>query len=534
MSIISLHQHSNYSLLTGAVRLDDLISKAKSLGIYALALTDINGMYGLIQFYKKCLEEGIKPLLGVMIDEPDAPQIYALFIAQNREGYSTICRIITSRKLKDDFSLFTLLKEPLEGVFIITSSIELLKISGNKEYVFAELVVTGSKRKETRDVYDFAVKNNFRFVPVSPVYFLEKDDFLIHKVLTAIKLRKTLGSLNENDLVPDDYYFKTPSELLPLWKRIPGALQNLDYIVKSVNLDLELGRVKFPAFDVPDQTSPQSYLAKIAYGGLERRYTQITPKIIERLEYELKVINELGFTDYFLVVRDIVSEAKRRGMMVLGRGSAGNSLVSYSLGFTDVDPIKYDLYFERFLNRSRLSPPDIDIDFSWRERDMIVKYVFEKYGYEKVAMISTTVTFRARSAFRETAKVFGIPDSEISNYSKFIPWTDARNLPNLAAMFPESKTLKLNEEPWKSIVNIASKLAGYPRHLSIHPGGIVITPTHITNFTALEYAGNKGLGLIVTQPDMYPVEDLGLIKIDLLSQRSLGVLRDTMQAIAGK
>jgi DNA polymerase III alpha subunit len=193
--------------------------------------------------------------------------------------------------------------------------------------------------------------------------------------------------------------------------------------------------------------------------------------------------------------------------------------------------LNYNLYFERFLNKGRSSPPDVDIDFSWKERDEIVKYVFEKYGYENVAMISTHVTFRARSAFRETAKVFGFSDREISKYSKYIPWTNAQNLPNISALFPESRSLDFSKEPWKTIINIASRLAGFPRHLSIHPGGIIITPSPITDYVSLEYASNKGLGLIITQPDMYSVEDIGLIKIDLLSQRSLGVLRDTMMKL---
>jgi DNA polymerase III alpha subunit len=246
---------------------------------------------------------------------------------------------------------------------------------------------------------------------------------------------------------------------------------------------------------------------------------------------ELGVIRDLGFSDYFLVVWDIVKEGGKRGMMMIGRGSAANSIVAYCLGLTQVDPIQHNLYFERFLNKGRSSPPDVDIDFSWKERDEIVKYVFDKYGYENVAMISTHVTFRARSAFRETAKVFGFTDSEISKYSKYIPWTNAQNLPNLAALFPESRSLDFSKEPWKTIVSIASRLAGFPRHLSIHPGGIIITPGPITDYVALEYASNKGLGLIITQPDMYSIEDLGLIKIDLLSQRSLGVLRDTMTTI---
>lgn len=259
-----------------------------------------------------------------------------------------------------------------------------------------------------------------------------------------------------------------------------------------------------------------------ALKGLSEKYQPITDKAVKRLQYELDVIDELGFSDYFLIVSDIIQEARRRKMVTIGRGSAANSLVAYCLDFTQVDPLEHNLYFERFLNRGRKSPPDVDLDFSWKERDEIVRYVFEKYGYSNVAMISTTVNFRARSAFRETAKVFGISEREISKYSKFIPWTSAQNLTVLAEKFPEAKSLKFENEPWKSIIGIASQLAGFPRHLSIHPSGIVITEKPITNYVALEYAKNKGLGLIITQPDMYPIEDMGLIKIDLLSQRSLG------------
>jgi DNA polymerase III alpha subunit len=295
--------------------------------------------------------------------------------------------------------------------------------------------------------------------------------------------------------------------------------------------DLELNKYKFPAFPIPKGDTAFSYLWKICFEGLVNKYQPITEKAVKRLQYELEVIDNLGFCDYFLVVWDIVREARQRGMMTIGRGSAANSLVSYCLDFTQVDPIENNLYFERFLNRGRTSPPDVDLDFSWKERDEIVRYVYEKYGYNRVAMISTTVTFRARSAFRETAKAFGISEREISKFSKLIPWTSAANLPALSERFPESRSLDFSGEPWNSIVKIAGKLSGFPRHLSIHPGGIIITQEPITNYVALEYAKNKGLGLIITQPDMYPIEDLGLIKIDLLSQRSLGVLRDTLNSL---
>ncbi|MDZ7767190.1 MAG: hypothetical protein U5K00_22720 [Melioribacteraceae bacterium] len=336
---------------------------------------------------------------------------------------------------------------------------------------------------------------------------------------------------DEKELVDEEFYLKTSGELQHDWQALPEAISNAEKIADQCNVNLEFGKHKFPVYSLSAGETSFSYLWKIAFRGLENRYKPITEQAVKRLQNELEVIDEMGFSDYFLIVWDIIREAKNRGMLHVGRGSAANSLVSYCLGFTEVDPLKHNFYFERFLNRGRATPPDVDLDFSWKERDEIIKYVFDKYGYDHVAMISTTVTFRARSAFREVAKAFGIPQSEISTYSKFIPWTSAKNLSNLSEKFPEARSINFENEPWKSIINIAERLSRYPRHLSIHPSGIVITQEPITNYLAVEYAKNKGLGLIVTQPDMYPIEDYGLIKIDLLSQRSLGVFKDVMNKI---
>jgi DNA polymerase III alpha subunit len=529
--MIPLHVHSNYSLLSGTVQIDKLITTAKKFSLPALALTDTNGMHGLISFVKKALEEKIKPLCGAYIDDPDNKNRYAIFLARNNEGYSELCKIITSRKLNDDFSLISILNKFPENFYIIVSSIELLKEVRDYKNIFCELIASKNFRRKNRLLYEFAKQKNINMVVTNPVYFLQPEDFMIHKTVTAIRLNTNIDNVSEEELADKEFYFKNPVEITDLYRSLPEAVTNTILIAENCNVDLQLNKYKFPMFPAPDGETTCSYLKKITYKGLSERYKPLTEAAINRLEYELSVVEELGYTDYFLVVWDIAQEAQRRGMMIIGRGSAANSIVSFTLGLTQVDPIKYNLYFERFLNKGRSSPPDVDLDFSWKERDEIIRYVFEKFGYENVAMISTTVTFRARSAFREVAKAFGVTNTEISKYSKFIPWTDAENLPHISQLFPESKSLNLGIEPWKSIVNIAVKIANFPRHLSIHPGGIVITPKPITNYTALEYAKNKGLGLIVTQPDMYGVEDLGLVKIDLLSQRSLGVLRDTMEQI---
>ena len=534
--MFTLHAHSNYSLLQGVITIDDLITFAQKSGSPYVALTDTNGMHGLIQFAKKAEEKNIKPILGAWIDNPDDKEINSIFLAKNNKGYSELCKIITSRKLKDDFSLISLINELPDNFFILTSSLKLLKQltlnSKLRKNLYVELMVTEKLKEHTRKLYNYARKTNLQIVATHPAYFLSPQDFLLYKTVTAIRLNTTIQNLDEDDLVDPEFSLKTPHELQAIWKALPEAIWNADFIAKQCNVNLKFGQYKFPAFPLPKNESAFSYLWKIAFRGLENRYKPITDKAVKRLQYELEVIDDLGYSDYFLIVWDIVREAHKRNMLTVGRGSAADSLVAYCLGLTQVDPVKHNLYFERFLNRGRKSPPDVDIDFSWKERDEIVKYVFEKYGYDHVAMISTTVTFRARSAFRETAKVFGISGQEITKFTKLIPWTSAKNLLYLTQNFPETKSLKLNIEPWKMIVRVASKLAGFPRHNSIHPSGIIITKNPITNYIALEYAKNKGLGLIVTQPDMYSIENMGLVKIDLLSQRSLGVLRDTLETIS--
>jgi DNA polymerase III alpha subunit len=523
--------HSYYSLLEGVCSLEDIISRAVEYQLDAVALTDTNAMHGLISFYKNATEKNIKPILGAYIDEPSDKSLYAVFLAKNFEGYSDLCRIITARKLKTDFSLFQALQEYFPNLFVLSASARLLGTIPLYDNIYIELIMTQNHIKNSRLLFELARKRHIPCVISNPVYFIHPQDHLLHRVVSAIKNRKTFETIGHEYLVDPEFYFKSPDQLSEYYRKIPDAFQNMRYIVDNCNVDLHLGTYKFPVFPDAKEISSMSKLWSLCQAGLSLRYSTITTQITARLENELTVIDELGLADYFLVVWDIHKEALRRGMVTVGRGSAANSLVSYSLGFTQVDPIQFDFYFERFLNKSRSSPPDIDIDFSWRERDEIVRYVFERYGYERVAMISTHVTFRARMAFRETAKVFGLSEGEINTISKKIPWTDARNLPDISRMFPEARSLKLDIEPWKTIALTASQLANFPRHLSIHPGGIVIAPGNITTYTALEFAKNKGLGLIVTQPDMHGIEDIGLIKIDLLSQRGLGVMRNTIQQI---
>lgn len=533
--MLSLHVHSKYSLLEGTIEIQDLIKYAKQVNSEYVCLTDTNKMSGLIQLAKSAKEENLKAILGAWIDDPKNKNLNAIILAKNRIGYSELCKILTTRNLKEDFKIIDLLNKPSQNLFYITSSLELLTeltySDELKKNLFVELIITEKQKGNTRKLYNFARGKNLQIVATHPAYFLKQEDYLLHKTVSAIRLNKSIENLANEDIIDEEYFLYRNEDFQKTWKALPEALWNIKHIVQNCNVELEIGKYKFPRYPLTKDETAYSYLWKIAFNGLAKKYQPLTEKAVTRLQYELEVIEEMGYCDYFLVVWDIVNEARKRNMMNIGRGSAANSLVAYCLGFTQLDPIYHNLYFERFLNKGRKSPPDVDLDFSWKERDGLVKYIYEKYSFEKVAFISTHVTFRARSAFRNTAKAFGVSDTDISKFSKFIPWTSAENLPVISEKFPESKHINLKDNFWTKIVNIASKLGGIPRHSSIHPGGILITEEPITNYVALEYAANKGVGLIITQPDMYPIEEMGLVKIDLLSQRSLGVLRDAMRLV---
>jgi DNA polymerase III alpha subunit len=523
--------HSFYSFLTGTISPELLIKKAFEYKLHSLAITDTNAMNGVIQFAKEANKLNIKPIIGSLITYTDNEEEYAILLAKNNEGYKDLCKIITSKKLNDDFSLINMLKDHLTNLIIITPSIEVAKEINNENNFYVELIATIKQKVKNRKRYEFSRSHGIKVIVTNPVYFLNQDDHELQKAVTAIRLNTNIDNLSEDLIIDEEFYFKNPNQIDNEWRSLPEALKATEIVSKECVAELNLNEYKFPVYKLDEEETADSLLLKKSFEGLHQRYDNVTDTIKNRLDYELRIISEMNFSNYFLIVWDIVREAKRRGMMIIGRGSAANSITAYCLRLTQIDPIEHNLYFERFLNKARSSPPDFDIDFSWKERDEIVKYIFEKYGYENVAMISTTITFRARSAFREVAKVFGFTNEEISRISRKIPWTDAKNLPNLSRLFPESKDLDFEKEPWKSIVDIASRIARFPRHLGIHPGGLVITPTKITDYVALAYAKNKGLGLIITQPDMYSIEDMGLVKIDILSQRSLGVLRDSMEAI---
>jgi len=528
-----LHVHSNYTFLSGAATIADLLRCAQKLGMKALALTDRNGLYGAVPFYKAARERGIQPILGTELDDPHNPQMRAVLLAENRRGFSHICHLITRRKLQDKFRLAEELERTPEDVIVLSADPSLLeRLSGalGADALYGELVpaTDGDGRKRIKQVIEIAKKRDIPLVATNDVHFTHAADHLLHRLLRAIGTNRTLFSLNGEERASPQNYLSAPAQMSRIWKEIPQAIGNTEAIRERCHLDLKLGSYRFPNFPLPAGETPFSYLWKVSFEGLKRRYQPLTENAIGQLKYELEIIERLGFSTYFLVVWDISQRARALRIPAIGRGSAANSIVSYCLGITHVDPLAHNLYFERFLNPHRKSPPDIDLDFCWKRRDQILQYVYKTYGEDHVAMISTTVTLGARSAVREVAKVLGLDAQQIKRLTSRIPFWGVRDLRTIREDFPECRDLPLDREPYRTVMETAQRIMGFPRHLSVHSGGVVISPTPLTDDLPLEMAPK---GLIITQYDMFAVEDLGLVKIDLLGQRSLGVLQDTVEEV---
>jgi DNA-directed DNA polymerase III PolC len=555
LDFVHLHVHSCYSFHEGTDFPARLAAQAARFGCRALALTDTNGLYGAVPFVKAAREQGIAPILGVDLDggREDGPR--ALVLARGAAGYAALCRLVTARHLewgkertpltpqagrggRDGESATTTLRNLVSGlagekerIVVLSSSPKLLRTLSERlpgGGLYGELVYTGdgSSARRCREVLETCRLLKRPAVATNGVRFAGSGSFEAHRTLRAIGEKSTIWKVRR--LAHPACHLKSPAEMRALFSHHPEVLANTLRIAGECAVELDLGSWKFPSLSMQKGETPFSALWKRSFEGLKSRYRPLTKAAVERLRSELEVIEEKGFSPYFLIVDDIVRQAREWGMGTVGRGSAACSLVSYCLGITHVDPISLRLHFERFLNPGRSSPPDIDLDFSWRDRDRILEYVYETYGNDRVAMISTHVTFAARSAVREIGKAHGLSDSELGKFTRRIPRYGVRSLTRLAEEVPECRGLPVDKEPYRTILSLGEQVAGFPRHLSIHAGGIVISPGPITDLVPLERAAK---GLVVTQYDMGPVEELGLIKIDLLCQRSLGVLADAAAAV---
>jgi len=545
-NFVHLDVHSSFSFHEGASTIESLAARAAEMGMTHLALTDTNGMYGIVPFFKVCAKYGITPIPGVEITAKcssttrQEPSNGVVLLARNLAGYGDLCRIVTRFKLEDAFDLETQLLDLSEDVFVLTSDPGLLEHLRNRlppGQVFGELIAPGDAETPTPTAKGgsrlrfvrWCRERRIPMVAANRVVMAKPEHYGTHVVLQAIGNNSTMDAMLGRTSGGPEHYLKSAEQMARIFQDAPDALENTMRIAEQCNVDLRLGELKFPKFGIPDAQNSFEYLKTLAYKGLQERYgDNPPPEARSRLNYELGIIDHLGFTEYFLVVYDIAREARARDIPTIGRGSAANSIVSYCLKLTHVCPLKLNLFFERFLNPERKSPPDIDLDFSWQQRDDIIDYVYEKYGRDRVAMISTTVTFQGRSAIHEVAKTMGIPEREITAITSKISSWGTQDLTTLREKNPECRNLPLDQEPWASIIGIGQHIIGFPRHLSIHPGGIVVSPGPITDWTALERSTK---GFVVTQYDMHPIENLGLVKIDLLSQRSLGVYRDTLAQI---
>jgi DNA-directed DNA polymerase III PolC len=538
-NFVHLHAHSNYSLLDGTIPIQTLVERTKQLGMTALALTDHNGLYGAIEFYRICLEKEIKPIIGAQISLANGSSL--VLLAKNLTGYQNLCQIITKAHLQGGHLNFTCEIETILPRKTKKGLVSQLALSRNYEESaahcrwlkeqFGEHFYLELQRFAPWDdllnerLHQIASHCQVPIVATNDVHLLSSDQLPLRQVLHAIDqntLRERVRTAGSKE-----QHLKSSLQMHKLFAKYPDAIKNSKEIADVCDVHFSLGKPIFPVMKTFSCESSQSYLHKLCQKGAAALYQPLTSKIQVRIKYELDTITSLGFTDYFLIVKDIVEFCRRESIPCVGRGSAADSIVSYVLGITFADPIRFNLYFERFLNPERTDAPDIDLDICWKSRDRVIDYVYKKYGADKTAMICTFNTFQSRASIREVAKTFGLPEDEIGELTRHFPYlAKIADLDDNLENQPELRRHTAVDKTFREIKVIAKQLAGFPRHLSIHAGGVIIAPDRITNYTPLEVAGK---GIVISQYDMHSIERLGLVKMDLLGVRSLSIITDCLE-----
>jgi DNA polymerase-3 subunit alpha len=566
---IHLHNHTQYSLLDGAMKIDDLLVKAREFKMPALAITDHGNMFGAIEFYKKAIASGIKPIIGSETYVAAASRLrkepipglpdtgfHLILLVRNLDGYKNLIKLSTSGYLEGFYHRPRIDKELLrknhQGLIGLSSCLKgevpYLLMKGNykkakkvaEEYVeifgqgnfYLELQNHGTddEKKARELLLQLSRDTGIPVVATNDCHYLKKEDWEAHDALLCIQTGKTVAETDRMKFSTDQLYFKSPEEMKKLFEEIPQAIENTIKIAEECNLQLEFGKFHLPHFPLPSGYEDlESYLDYLARKGLAQRYSKVTPGLEERLEYELKTINQMGYAGYFLIVKDFIDYARSKDIPVgPGRGSAASSLVSYALGITNIDPIKYGLLFERFLNPERISLPDIDIDFSDRGRDRIIDYVINKYGKENVTQIITFGTMAARGVIRDVGRVLGMPYSEVDRIAKMIPFEIDMTLKKALEVQPDLARLSESDPQIKRLISLSQTLEGLTRHASTHAAGVVIAPTKLTEFVPLYMSAKDE---ITTQYDMKGIEDIGLLKMDFLGLRTLTVIDDTLRML---
>jgi len=565
MQFAHLHTHTEYSLLDGASRIKDLIAKVKASGMDSLAITDHGAMYGVVDFYKEAKAQGIHPVIGCevyvaprtrfdKVHELDSKYSHLILLCENQTGYKNLIKIVSAGFI-DGFYYkprvdFDILKQCSEGLIVLSACIagEVPKniLAGNyekaketaqkyidvfgKDNYFIEIQDHGlaEQKRSNPELIKLAKELGVGVVATNDVHYVNKEDAYAQDVLMCIQMERTIDDPDRMKFETEEFYAKTPEEMEKLFSYIPEALENTEKIAKRCNVEFDFDTRHLPSFDVPDGKEPFVYLKELCEAGVKKRYPEITEEIENRLSYELSVINSMGFVDYFLIVWDFIRFAKSHDVLVgPGRGSAAGSLVAYALGITGIDPFKYNLIFERFLNPERVSMPDIDIDFAPEGRQKVINYVIEKYGEDKVSQIITFGTMKARLVIRDVGRALGMPYGDVDKIAKLVPNELKMTIQKALEISVELKNAYESDANVKRLIDTAKALEGLPRHKSTHAAGVVITEEPTVSYIPLQTNDNA----VTTQFVKDTVEGLGLLKMDFLGLKNLTIIEDTVKII---
>ncbi len=572
MSFVHLHVHSEYSLLDGASRIPDLVQLAAASGMPALALTDHGVLYGAVEFYTAARAAGIKPIIGCELyvagrsheqkeAHVDRDPHHLIVLVRNAEGYGNLLQLVTRSHL-DGFYYRPrvdkdLLRRHAGGLIALSACLggEVCARIRDRDYAgardaaleFQEIFGRGNYFLELQDhgialqgeanaaLCQISGETGIPLVATNDAHYSRRDDAEAHDVLLCLQTGTVVAEPRRLRFEGDEFYLKSPAEMRERFASRPEAVANTLEIADRCSLELELDRPRLPRYDVPAGQTPEAYLRQLAEAGLRARYQPITPAVRARFEEEFAVIAEMGYASYFLIVSDFVAYARRAGVSVgPGRGSATGSIVSYALGITTLDPLRHGLLFERFLNRERVSMPDIDIDFDDRNRDRVIDYVAAKYGQDRVAQIITFGTMKARAVIRDVGRVLGVPLPDVDRLAKLVPFALGMTLEKAIQMVPELREAELHPS-YERLIRNARKLEGLARHASTHAAGIVIAPAPLPEFVPLQQGITRGergeKRSVMTQYDMDAVQRIGLLKMDFLGLRNLSIIQDCLANI---
>lgn len=568
-NFVHLHTHSQYSLLDGACRLDDVIALAKEFKMPAVAVTDHGNLFGAIEFYKKANRAGVKPIIGVEAyvaggsrheRKPSTSYpsggFHLILLAKNDTGYRNLIKLCTSAYLEGFYYRpridKELLREHAEGLIATSACLQgevnwhlgrgeadqAVAVAREYEQMFGKgnfyLEIQNHGLEAEAQVLPKIVavskETGIPLVATNDCHYLRQKDAEAHDALLCIQTNKMLTDRDRMRYNSDQIYFKTADEMMERFGDFPAALENSVAIAEACNLEIETGKLRLPVFPIPKpHTDSDVYLRYLCDQGLAERYAEITSEIKKRLDYELGVIKQMNYAGYFLIVKDFCDYARSQGIPVgPGRGSAAGSLVSYALKITNVDPIRFHLLFERFLNPERISMPDIDIDFADRGRDQIIKYVIDRYGKDNVCQIITFGTLKSRLVVRDVGRVMGMPYAEVDRIAKMIPASVDGTLEQALQTSSELAELVKNNAQVAKLIEYSGTLEGLARHSSTHAAGVVIAPSRLTDYVPLFKSGDDE---ITTQYDMKMVEEIGLLKMDFLGLRTLTVLDDAVKMV---